>query len=263
MKNGSRVNTILSKIMELERVESAEIKSVLGDTVVVKIINPLCIYDWYKVKGGNAHYFILDGGGHYFGFNIKGEFVPPTSGINILGPNDPSLEPADYDYVQKLLEKEAEKRGFVKGCRFKGCAGIDREEETVLGSDIRFRVKPNNMESKNTGIYYGNSWICLNGVWGEVTGFKEPWKDKAGGSKFVKEIKSGGIYKQGELIFRYKGIGDKNLELYSLLSQGGVMYTGGSALSLVKDTGGFEMPTDDEKLLYATKEICSGFIFEG
>jgi len=67
---------------------------------------------------------------------------------------------ASEEEVEKALRKEAKRRGFVKGTKFLGCEGNQKNEELVIDK-IKF-------DTEFKGLHCGNSWIFLFGQWGTV-----------------------------------------------------------------------------------------------
>lgn len=69
---------------------------------------------------------------------------------------------ASDEEIEKGLRKEAKRRGFVKGTKFLGCEGCQKDEELII-DDIRFMNY-----NGSCGLYNENSWIFRNGKWGTV-----------------------------------------------------------------------------------------------
>lgn len=70
------------------------------------------------------------------------------------------LKEATKEEVEQALIKESEKRGFVKGAVFQGVEGYEKDMRIPI-EEVRCSY------GEYCGLYSGNSWLYLNGKWGE------------------------------------------------------------------------------------------------
>lgn len=92
-----------------------------------------------------------------YGISEWKEWIEPET---IEYPKAESEYLASEEEVERALRKEAKRRGFVKGTKFLGCEGNQKNEELVIDK-IKF-------DTEFKGLHCGNSWIFLFGQWGTV-----------------------------------------------------------------------------------------------
>lgn len=94
-----------------------------------------------------------------YGISECKEWIEPET---IEYPKSESEYLASEEEVEKALRKEAKRRGFVKGTKFLGCEGFQKDELLIIDEIIFMNF------SSNCGLYNEDSWIFRNGEWGTV-----------------------------------------------------------------------------------------------
>ena len=110
---------------------------------------------WYKGKYRAIVYFTGEGTG--YGLNGDGEWGNHTGWIDL---NSGRWSPCPHSEVEDMMIKEAEKRGFVKGVRYK-CVLAGTKEELKK----EFKLYPGTANQLTDG--WGGS-VFYNGQWAEI-----------------------------------------------------------------------------------------------
>lgn len=115
---------------------------------------------WYKLKEstGNA---IACYQGIKSGFGISGEMW--FNNDNWTFPDEPeNWIPATHQEVEEALIKEAKKRGFKEGVRFKSnTPNVYGDTNHTMTDYVKFDFTEN-------GLFSGKGWIFKDGVWAEI-----------------------------------------------------------------------------------------------
>lgn len=126
---------------------------------------------WYREKNENNKLLYFTDGINLsnnivvYGFNHDGSWQE-SGGVWLKKDHELNeLTEASPEYVKNRLFEEAIKRGFVKGAKFFGVQGVDKEIAIEIGDKYQIQYR---MDYVNTGLYCGDSWLLYNGQWAEI-----------------------------------------------------------------------------------------------